>query len=84
MPEGQEVVFEGEADESPDWEAGDIVLRVKSRKEKGGWRRKEHGLYWKETIGVDEVCPSSLTHTPLDFPTMSFRLFSDLKGILHT
>lgn len=55
MPEGQEVVYEGEADESPDWEAGDIVLRVKSRKETGGWRRKETGLYWKETIGVDEV-----------------------------
>ena len=55
MPEGQEVVYEGEADESPDWEAGDIVLRVKSKKETGGWRRKESGLYWKETIGVDEV-----------------------------
>ena len=55
MPEGHEVVFEGEADESPDWEAGDIVLRVRSKKEKGGFRRKESSLYWKETIGVDEV-----------------------------
>lgn len=55
MPEGQEVVYEGEADESPDWEAGDIVLRVRSRKEKGGFKRKENGLYWKESIGVDEV-----------------------------
>jgi DnaJ-related protein SCJ1 len=55
MPEGHEVVFEGEADESPDWEAGDIVLRVRSKKEKGGFRRKESSLYWKESIGVDEV-----------------------------
>jgi DnaJ-related protein SCJ1 len=55
MPEGYEVVFEGEADESPDWEAGDVVLRVRSRKEKGGWKRKESSLYWKETIGIDEV-----------------------------
>ena len=55
MPEGHEVVFEGEADESPDWEAGDVVIRVRSRKDKGGWRRKETSLYWKETIGVDEV-----------------------------
>lgn len=55
MPEGQEVVFEGEADENPDWEAGDIVLRVRSKKQKGGWRRKDIGLYWKESIGVDEV-----------------------------
>ncbi|KAI0767904.1 DnaJ-domain-containing protein [Irpex lacteus] len=65
MPEGQEVVYEGEADESPDWEAGDIVLRVKSRKETGGWRRKETGLYWKETIGVDEALlgfERNLTH----------------------
>ncbi len=55
MPENHEIVFEGEADESPDYDAGDIIIRVKSRKEKGGWRRKESNLYWKETIGVDEV-----------------------------
>lgn len=55
MPEGHEVMFEGEADESPDWEPGDIVLRVRSKKEQGGFRRKETSLYWKETIGIDEV-----------------------------
>lgn len=55
MPEGHEVVFEGEGDESPDWEAGDVILRVRSRKDKGGWRRKESTLYWKENIGIDEV-----------------------------
>lgn len=48
-------MFEGEADESPDWEPGDVVLRIRSRAEKGGWRRKESSLYWKETIGIDEV-----------------------------
>lgn len=64
-PEGHEVVFEGEGDESPDWEAGDVVLRVRSRGEKGGWRRKESSLYWKETIGVDEALlgfERNLTH----------------------
>lgn len=55
MPEGYEVVFEGEGDENPDWEAGDVVLRVRSKRESGAWRRKESSLYWKETIGVDEV-----------------------------
>jgi DnaJ-related protein SCJ1 len=55
MPEGHEVVFEGEGDESPDWEAGDVVLRIRSRREGGGWRRKESSLYWKQVIGVDEV-----------------------------
>lgn len=54
-PEGFDVVFDGEGDESPDWEAGDVVLRVRSRKEKGAWRRKESSLYWRETIGVDQA-----------------------------
>ncbi|KAI0359840.1 DnaJ-domain-containing protein [Trametes cingulata] len=64
-PEGHEVVFEGEADESPDWEPGDIVLRIRSKKERGGWRRKESGLYWKETIGIEEALfgfERNLTH----------------------
>ncbi|KAK7051002.1 DnaJ-related protein scj1 [Paramarasmius palmivorus] len=65
MPEGHEVVFEGEGDESPDWEAGDVILRVRSRRDKGGWRRKETSLYWRETIGIDEALlgfDRNLTH----------------------
>jgi DnaJ-related protein SCJ1 len=65
MPEGHEVVFEGEADESPDWEAGDVILRVRSKKELGSWRRKESSLYWKETLGIDEALlgfDRNLTH----------------------
>jgi len=54
-PEGHEVVFEGEADESPDWEPGDVVLKVRSRKDQGGMKRKETSLYWTEIIGVDEA-----------------------------
>ncbi|THH14210.1 hypothetical protein EW146_g6089 [Bondarzewia mesenterica] len=64
-PEGHEVVFEGEGDENPDWEPGDVVLRVRSRGETGGWRRKESSLYWKETIGIDEALlgfERNLTH----------------------
>ena len=63
MPEEHEIVYEGEADESPDWEAGDVILRIRSRKEHGGWKRKESSLYWKETIGIDEVCFSLLSRT---------------------
>ncbi|EJU05040.1 DnaJ-domain-containing protein [Dacryopinax primogenitus] len=65
IPEGHEVVFEGEADESPDWEAGDVVLKVRMKKEQGGWRRKEGSLYWRETIGVQEALlgfERNLTH----------------------
>lgn len=64
-PEGHEVVFDGEADESPDWEAGDVVIRVRSKKDKGSWRRKETSLYWRETIGIDEALlgfERNLTH----------------------
>jgi len=57
-PEGWEYVFEGEADESPDWEAGDVYVRVRSNEQlahQEGWRRKENGLYRREVIGVDEA-----------------------------
>jgi len=62
---GPHQLFDGEGDESPDWEPGDVILRVRSRKEKGGWRRKESSLYWKETIGIDEALlgfDRNLTH----------------------
>jgi len=65
MPEGHEVVFEGEGDESPDWEAGDIILKVRSGKQKGSFRRKETSLYWHETISVEEALlgfERNLTH----------------------
>ncbi|KAH9942757.1 hypothetical protein B0H21DRAFT_750217 [Amylocystis lapponica] len=64
-PEGHQIVFEGEGDENPDWEPGDVILKVRSRKERGSWRRKESGLYWKETIGVEEALlgfERNLTH----------------------
>jgi len=55
IPEGHDVVFDGEGDESPEWDAGDVVIRVRSGKKRGGWRRKETSLYWIESIGVEEV-----------------------------
>ncbi|GAA5989209.1 hypothetical protein JCM10908_001209 [Rhodotorula pacifica] len=55
MPEGAEIVFEGEADESPELEAGDVIVRVRSKKVKGGFVRKESNLYWKEPISVAEA-----------------------------
>lgn len=47
LPEGSDLVFEGEADESPDWLAGDIIVRVKSRDSVGGFGRKGSNLYYK-------------------------------------
>ena len=31
------------------------MLRVRSKREEGGFRRIETSLYWRETIGFDEV-----------------------------
>lgn len=55
LPEGSEIVFEGEADEAPDVVPGDVVVRVRSKRELGGFMRKESNLYWKEVISVKEV-----------------------------
>lgn len=55
MPEGAEVLFEGEADESPDLPAGDVIVRIRSRRKEGGFVRKESNLYWQETLTVAEV-----------------------------
>ncbi|GAA6037122.1 hypothetical protein JCM8097_008746 [Rhodosporidiobolus ruineniae] len=55
MPEGAETVFEGWADESPDWVAGDVIVRVRSKREQGGFVRKESNLYWKEPLSVAEA-----------------------------
>lgn len=58
-PEGFEEVFQGEADESTEWEAGDVVVRVRSQKKDqgGGWGRKENGIVGRVTLSVAEVCP---------------------------
>lgn len=56
VPDGYEETFEGEADESPDLAPGDVVLRIRTRKQTdGGFRRKQESLYWKETLRLDEV-----------------------------
>lgn len=56
-PEGFEIVFEGEADEGVDWEAGDVVVRVRSRREPeaGGWWRRESGIGGRVVLGLEEV-----------------------------
>jgi hypothetical protein len=56
-PEGFEEVFHGEADESMEWEAGDVVVRVRSRRGEGegGWGRKQGGILGRVTLSVAEV-----------------------------
>lgn len=54
-PEGHQIVFEAEGDENPDWEPGDVIISVRTRKRLGGWRRKETSLYWTENLSVEEA-----------------------------
>ena len=56
-PEGFEEVFSGEADESTEWEGGDVVVRVRSQKKdgEGGWGRKENGIVGRVVLSVAEV-----------------------------
>ncbi|KDE08015.1 hypothetical protein MVLG_01717 [Microbotryum lychnidis-dioicae p1A1 Lamole] len=55
MPENSEVVFEGEADESPDIAAGDVIVRVRSKRKPGGFVRKDSNLYWTEPLSLAEA-----------------------------
>lgn len=59
------MLFDGEADESPDWDIpGDVLVKVYAHKD-AEWRRKDAGLYRREIIGVDEALlgfERNLTH----------------------
>lgn len=64
MPRGGRVTYENEADENPDWEAGDLVVVV-GEKEAGFeegvrddgtfFRRKGRDLFWKEVLSLREA-----------------------------
>ncbi|KAK9467834.1 hypothetical protein V1512DRAFT_260182 [Lipomyces arxii] len=55
-PKGMRVVFENEADESPDWEAGDLYVEVdEKRGENQGFRRREADLFRVEPLSAKEA-----------------------------
>ncbi|KAH9454042.1 hypothetical protein Pst134EB_014138 [Puccinia striiformis f. sp. tritici] len=55
-PDGHEELFEGEGDEGPGYSPGDVVLRIRIKKQAdGGFRRLEENLYWKEVLNLDEA-----------------------------
>jgi len=64
MPKGGRIVYENEADESPDWEAGDLVVHVGEkeaeweegvRDDGGFFRRKGRNVFWKEVLSLREA-----------------------------
>ena len=65
-PKGARVNFENEADESPDWAAGDLIVHVveqdpavgKEEKDKTDgtfFRRKDQNLFWREALSLREA-----------------------------
>ena len=65
MPKGSRIVYENEADESPDWVAGDLVVQVGEKEAEYGdegqrtdgafFRRKGRDMFWKEVLSLREA-----------------------------
>lgn len=66
MPRGTRLVYENEADESPDWVAGDLVVMLgeqepvlgesdEERTDGTFFRRKGRDLFWKEVLSLREA-----------------------------
>ncbi|EFW15653.1 DnaJ domain-containing protein [Coccidioides posadasii str. Silveira] len=66
MGKGSKIVFENEADESPDWVAGDLILVLMESEPQLGdddaertdgtfFRRKGKDLFWKEVLSLREA-----------------------------
>lgn len=66
IPKGERIVYENEADESPDWVAGDLVVQLAEQEAALGssdeertdgtfFRRKGENLFWKEVLSLREA-----------------------------
>lgn len=70
LPRGMHVTYENEADESPDWQAGDLVIEVKeaspqlaaaneedplTKTDGTFFRRKGKDLFWREVLSLREA-----------------------------
>lgn len=65
-PKGTKIRYEGEADQSPDWTAGDLHVTLVEKEasldednelkvDGTFFRRKDHNLYWKEALSLREA-----------------------------
>ena len=66
MSKGTKIVYENEADESPDWVAGDLVVNLMEQEPELGeadeervdgtfFRRKGQDMFWKEVLSLREA-----------------------------
>lgn len=62
FPHNKQVVFEGEAEESPDIETGDLIITIREQSSNAkGWRRRRSDLYRTEVIGLSEALLGGFT-----------------------
>jgi len=65
-PRGHQIIYEGDAEESPDYVSGNLIVTLvekeanlvednELRVDGTFFRRKEHDLYWKEVLSVREA-----------------------------
>lgn len=88
MPKGARVVYENEADESPDWVAGDLVVTIfekeaepdmgmadEERVDGTFFRRKGRDIFWKEVLSLREAWMGDWTRniTHLDGHVVQLR-----------
>ncbi|CCG84480.1 protein of unknown function [Taphrina deformans PYCC 5710] len=56
FPRDRQVVFEGEAEETPGVETGDLIITVREKETNGkGWHRRGVDLYRTEALGLHEA-----------------------------
>ncbi|MCO5586130.1 hypothetical protein L7F22_040070 [Adiantum nelumboides] len=63
--EGEELLYEAEADEGPDFDAGDVLVKVQSKPQRGDFRRRDKHLYATIPISLADALlgfEMNLTH----------------------
>ncbi|KAJ8609371.1 hypothetical protein MRB53_039136 [Persea americana] len=61
-PRGKQIVFEGEAEESPDIETGDLIIGIReAASNRKGWRRKGSDLYRTEVLSLSDALLGGFT-----------------------
>lgn len=86
MPNGVRMTYENEADESPDWAAGDLIIHLSEKTPELGkedahktdgtfFRRKDSNLFWREVLSLREAWMGDWTRnvTHLDGHTVQLK-----------
>lgn len=74
-------VLEGEGDQSPDWDPGDLIVHVVESPENNmGYRRRGHNLFRNEALSMKEALAGGWTRELLSLDGHSHVVLSRKKG----